>query len=329
MSRHRQTKMRQNSCPIELDHGRYDGMREPGRRHSLPCLLPPELEPAESGFRLVLETVRRADRAAFSHAVASSSTPFVSFSVYPTQVVIECNDDAIFRGLCSTSNTAAEAAYTSKFLSSAFAVASSVLVETHNAVISLDQHGTGPTRMRLGSGATRLPLGYSRMTMTLRPLQGSTEAQVNLRSDMLQQLHEVGQICPLVLYQLRRLGVSFHDEAGAQVAFDNLEVEERGNVLTVRRDSKRGTVTARQTTWYHVKRSRVLVDSGRSVDVNLGFPLNADGSPRIQNEQVFATSSLGEHGFKVRSTIFTSHSADGCSFSRSPTLSWTGTTGRY
>lgn len=292
-------------------------MYENRRRHTLPypiqprTLAPPSPEPqAEPSFRLILETVRRADKALFSHAAASASAPLLSFFVHPARVVVECNDETVFHGIYETPIDASESMYMSRYLESVFEVASSMSIQTHDTTVHLEPHSSGFKKVWSEPEVSRLPLGFSRMTINLRQLEGSTEAQVNLRSDLLQQLQEVQQICPLALQRLESLTVSFHDDAGVQVAFDALQVAECGNsILKVQRESRKGAVSTQQTRWYHVKRTRTLVGRLqtsnstptpiRSVAISLGFPLTTDGCPQLQNEEVFAPFSLGCKGFKV------------------------------
>ncbi|KAH7411292.1 hypothetical protein BKA64DRAFT_378000 [Cadophora sp. MPI-SDFR-AT-0126] len=270
--------------------------------------------------RFVLELIQNAEDNKFTRAATLREEPFIKFDIYPTKIVVECNEDgfteanvgAICRiGASSKQNKRGYIGEKGIGFKSVFQVASKVHIQS-NAFSFYFQYGGGDNENRLAiitpiwvndeaPDPNENPL--TRMTLTLS--QGTDY------NDMISQIQDVPEDLLLFLSTLKRLEINLHQPNLRVIStkYCKSDASEDGKIRltkTIEDSNDGGTSCTIENIYYITKkdlsnlpRERVRQDI-HDCEVVLAFPLDIAGGmtrPLISDQHVFAFLPIRKFGF--------------------------------
>ncbi|KAJ8127962.1 hypothetical protein O1611_g5675 [Lasiodiplodia mahajangana] len=278
-----------------------------------------------SSARFVFELLQNADDNNFSRATARREVPYVLFRIFSDKVILECNEDGFtsenLRALCAigqSSKVGAQGYIGEKGIGfkSVFMAAWQVHIQS-NAFSFTFTHRKGDSGMGMISPVWRAPeegvdASVTRITLTLHQ-HDDPAIQEQQYNNIINLFNKLQGTSLLFLRKLRRVHLSFHNEAGIPTSY----VEHSLHGI--------GRVTVRKTSWldggpkvledklYHVTKhitgnvpaseNRSYASEERRVDADteivLAFPLTKDSIPiDDENQDVFAFLPIKTMGFK-------------------------------
>ncbi|KAE8133581.1 hypothetical protein BDV38DRAFT_274159 [Aspergillus pseudotamarii] len=280
-----------------------------------------------SNARFVFELLQNADDNRFTLAREHDEIPFISFSIHPDRIIVDCNEDGFttedLAAICSVgeSTKAGSHGYMGARgigFKSVFTAAWKVHIQSGNFSFSF-KHRIGD----LGLGMV-LPVWedpdygcpdcLTRMTLYLHT-EGDPHALEHLRQTIFQQLSELQQTSLLFLRSLKHIRIFFHDDNGAvrqskcfcirdapghNVFLKTIFIGD-ANYTTA---EQRYHVTRHNATGLPTSESRYILDTQETdmtfseAEVVLAFPLTMDSKPFFQEQEICDFSPVCESGFK-------------------------------
>ncbi|PVH80366.1 hypothetical protein DL98DRAFT_628772 [Cadophora sp. DSE1049] len=273
--------------------------------------------------RFVLELIQNAEDNKFTQAATLGEEPFIKFNIYPTKIVVECNEDgftksnvdAICRvGASSKQNKRGYIGEKGIGFKSVFQVASKIHIQS-NAFSFYFQYGGGDNENKLAiitpiwvNEEAPAPHEQLRTRMTLTLAQGTDY------NDMISQIQDVPEDFLLFLSTLKRLEINLHQPNLRVIStkFCKSDGSDDGKIRltkTIEDSNDGGTSSTIEKIYYitkkelsHLPRERVRQDI-HDCEVVLAFPLDIAGGitrPLISDQHVFAFLPIRKFGFSIR-----------------------------
>jgi hypothetical protein len=275
--------------------------------------------------RFVLELIQNAEDNNFTRARDLGHDPFITFEVYPTKIIVECNEKGFtednVNSICRTGKSSKK--YKRGYIGekgigfkSVFQVASKVHIQSNSFSFSF-QYEEGATAEGVKSEKLGiitpiwedelLPLGDRPLTrMTLTP-------KSNLPYNALvTQFEDIPDDLLLFLSNIKKLAVKIHypDERVTVTTFHKSvdSITKMTSLIKTTKDPDDPEPSVKEDRYYIVTRpmSGLPVDNARpdidECEVVLAFPLEPQSSsPRIGMQNVFAFLPIRKVGFSVSS----------------------------
>ena len=274
--------------------------------------------------RFVFELIQNAEDNSYAKARAANKAPFLSFTIHPDKIVVDCNEDgfteANVRAICSITKSGKivsskteeqrQQGYIGEKgigFKSVFKVASKVHIQSEPFSFYFEYNRESETETGMGMITPYflehkdLPNGIrTRMTLTLAP----TVEVDNLVKHFSDPDHLPDSLL-IFLSQINRLTITIHHEAGLKsdttYSYQYKANDQKG-VL-----SKHTLHSSPKETYYHVQRKRLEnlpKDPAREnkswAEVILAFPIDSVSMPVVEQQHVFAYLPMRKVGFSVR-----------------------------
>ncbi|KAJ6789935.1 hypothetical protein PWT90_07563 [Aphanocladium album] len=277
-----------------------------------------------TGARFIFELLQNADDNQFLKAKKLSSQPFVRFKVYPSHLVVECNEDGFTEEDLTAICNVGQSTKTSEYgyigakgigFKSVFIAAWEVYIQsgffsfkfTHRKTDS----GIGMVRPLWVETSEKIPGPLTRMTLQLHN-KGDDVDGISIANE----LSSLPDSCLLFLRKLQMIQVEHYDSANELVEsidYCKEKVDEfrfrLKKISTARGEqtsqSQLYHITTQQASGLHssVGRSRSESDSstniGSTAEVVLAFPLTSQYEPNLLDpQQLFAFLPVRHHAYK-------------------------------
>ncbi len=280
-----------------------------------------------SDARFVFELLQNADDNKFSKAAKKAAAPYITFKVYRSKIIVECNEDGFterdLTAICDVGQSTKSTEYgyigaKGIGFKSVFIAASKVYIQSGNFSFKFEHKkedpGLGMVRPIWVEPADELPSPLTRMTLWLHDDEAGADELCKI---IVNQLDSLQESCLLFLKNLQRIQVQHYGDKDvllkttrfAKKEIDEYRIEIARNIATVAGDATTCKV-------YHVtkQKARDLAESvGRSTsssatakagassaEVILAFPLNELYEPKCDSRQeLFAFLPLCFHDYKV------------------------------
>lgn len=258
--------------------------------------------------------------------MAAGSLPYVSFRVYPHQIILECNENGFtsdnLEAICSvgkSSKTGAQGYIGEKGIGfkSVFIAAWKVHIQSGAFSFSF-RHKTGESGMGMISPVweetnEQLPSPMTRIILHLHET-GDRAVLATMRSVIQEQFEELQETILLFMKNLQKVHVSFYDERGDQQSSLTFSIERpRANYAALKKTTTRGGLTEEDVKFFHVttyqatnlpknenrtyseaeERSRTYSRS----QVTIAFPLSKVSVPIIKPQELFVFLPVRTVGF--------------------------------
>ncbi|KAK4146669.1 uncharacterized protein C8A04DRAFT_9676 [Dichotomopilus funicola] len=283
-----------------------------------------------SNARSILELLQNAEDNDYTKAQGKGEAPFVSFSVYPNQLVLECNEDGFteenLRALCSvgqSSKTGAGGYIGEKGIGfkSVFMAAHQVHIQSgHFSFYFRHREGDSGLGMITPIWEEDVPYLGDRCTrITLDLEKGETpEEQTNRTQAIRQQFEEIHDAVLLFMKRLQRIEIKFYDQEQGSAA-DPVNtvthlISRRGPRTIYKKHTSRPGHEKTHLRYYHVRKiavtgltkaenriySQLEKDSEAYArgEIVLAFPVTADSVPLLEDQWVFSFLPVYRMGFK-------------------------------
>lgn len=282
-----------------------------------------------SDARFVFELLQNADDNKFSEAAKDAAAPYITFKVYRSKIIVECNEDGFterdLTAICDVGQSTKSTEYgyigaKGIGFKSVFIAASEVYIQSGNFSFNFEHKkedpGLGMVRPIWVKPEEVLPAPLTRMTLKLHNDETGAD---ELRNIIVNQLESLQESCLLFLKNLQRIRVQHYDDGDLLLKTTQF-MKEKVDEFRVKLVRKIVTETGETTTCkiYHVTKQKAwdLTDSvGRttsgsataraaasSAEVILAFPLNELYEPKCDSRQeLFAFLPLCSHDYKVSS----------------------------
>ncbi|KAI0385044.1 hypothetical protein F5Y04DRAFT_204258 [Hypomontagnella monticulosa] len=279
-----------------------------------------------SKARFVFELLQNADDNKYTRAVASSSVPYVSFSVYPDRIIVDCNEDGFtdenLTAICSvgkSSKTATRGYIGEKGIGfkSVFMVASKVHIQSGAFSFSF-RHKTGESGMGMISPvwedtSAQLQPPMTQLTLYLHDT-GDANTLATIRESIRKQFEELQETFLLFMNNLKQVHVSFYNEVRQQTSITTYSIDRpRANYAILRRSKIANGTTSEDVKHFHVT-TREAMDLAKNDNriylqaeltaraysksqVTLAFPLSEDSIPIIEPQDLFVFLPVRPVGF--------------------------------
>ncbi|OJZ91020.1 hypothetical protein ASPFODRAFT_57246 [Aspergillus luchuensis CBS 106.47] len=233
-----------------------------------------------SSARFVFELLQNADDNSYSKAKSRSEAPYVSYRVYPRQIVFECNEDGFtpedLIAICNigkSSKTSVQGEIGEKDIGfkSVFMVAWKVLIQSGELSFYL-QHRIGDSGMGMISPTWQereeeVPNDITRITLFLHET-GPEEILAKQRETTRQQFQELQATFLLFMKNIERIDVAFYDDESKETCSMLYSLEylckSRGKLVDEKRENGHIHVDTRH---YHI--TKITLDK-------LPFLIHAD-----------------------------------------------------
>jgi len=174
----------------------------------------------------VFELLQNAEDNKFTKAGGLKDPPFISFKIYPKQIVVECNEDGFTRpdlkAICSVGDSTKSALHgyigaKGIGFKSVFIAASRVHIQSGNFSFEFRHKKTDP-----GLGMVRpiwitpddqIPSPLTRTALYLHD-EGDEDDIEHLKATISMQLDDLQETCLLFLRKLQQISVAFYDDEG-------------------------------------------------------------------------------------------------------------------
>ncbi|KAI9038751.1 uncharacterized protein KD926_010486 [Aspergillus affinis] len=264
-----------------------------------------------SSARFVFELLQNADDNSYSRARSRSATPYVSFQVYPRQIVLECNEDGFTHenlvAICNvgqSSKSGAQGYIGEKGIGfkSVFMVAWKVLIQSGEFSFYF-QHRIGDSGMGMISPIwqeveEKVPDGITRITLFLHD-RGPDEVLARQRETTLQQFRDLQATFLLFLKNLRRIEVRTYNDSEEQTSSVIYSMHYWPyHLVKLAKETQRGETTQVDIQNFHITKKIVkglpksenrnyteaedLSKAYANAEIVLAFPLTPDSIPVIE-----------------------------------------------
>ncbi|GAT22542.1 hypothetical protein RIB2604_01505780 [Aspergillus luchuensis] len=276
-----------------------------------------------SSARFVFELLQNADDNSYSKAKSRSEAPYVSFRVYPRQIVFECNEDGFtpedLIAICNigkSSKTSVQGYIGEKDIGfkSVFMVAWKVLIQSGELSFYL-QHRIGDSGMGMISPIWQereeeVPNDITRITLFLHE-RGPEEILAKQRETTRQQFQELQATFLLFMKNIERIDVAFYDDESKETCSMLYSLEylckSRGKLLDEKRENGHIHVDTRH---YHITKitldklpvseNRKCPEASTKSEVVLAFPMTATSIPITEAQLLYAFLPIRNMGLPVR-----------------------------
>lgn len=270
-----------------------------------------------SKARFVFELLQNADDNSYTRATASGSVPYISFRVYPQQIVVECNEDGFTNenlvAICSvgkSSKTGAQGYIGEKGIGfkSVFMVASKVHIQSGAFSFSF-RHKHGESGMGMISPVweetdKQLKSPVTKLTLHLHET-GDAEMLEKTRDSTRKQFEELQETILLFMKNLKRVRIAFFDEMLEFLSSTTYTIERsRANYAVVKKtkvadngrkhkDVKHFHVTTHEATDLAKNENRNYSEAEETThaysksQITLAFPLSESSVPIIEPQDLF------------------------------------------
>ncbi|KAH6617397.1 hypothetical protein F5144DRAFT_520469 [Chaetomium tenue] len=282
-----------------------------------------------SNARFVLELLQNAEDNDYTKAQALGDEPYVSFSVYPSQVVLEYNEDGFteenLRAICSvgqSSKIGARGYIGDKGIGfkSVFMAAHRVHVQSgHFSFHFRHRQGDSGLGMITPIWEYAFYLGGRHTRITLDLIQGGTpEEQVGRNQTIRQQFEQLHDAILLFMKKIKKIKVAFYDNQpggpGEPASTITHSIDRQSPITVCTKHTSQKGHEQTQHRYYYVKKGiatglskaegRIYSQSEEASgaysrgEVVLAFPLTADSVPILENQWVFSFLPVRQMGFK-------------------------------
>ncbi|KAJ3494321.1 hypothetical protein NLG97_g4156 [Lecanicillium saksenae] len=279
-----------------------------------------------SDARFVFELLQNADDNKFSEATRKAAAPYITFKVYRSKIIVECNEDGFterdLTAICDVgqSTKATEYGYIGAKgigFKSVFIAASKVYIQSGNFSFNFEHKkedpGLGMVRPIWVEPAEELPGPLTRMTLWLHDDEADAD---DLRKIIVNQLDSLHESCLLFLKNLQCIQVQHYGDDDlllkttrfAKEKIDEYRIKLTRNIATAVDDTTTCEI-------YHVTKqkardlaesvgrttsgSATAKDGASSAEVILAFQLNELYEPKCDSRQeLFAFLPLCSHDYK-------------------------------
>ncbi|KAF0329343.1 ino80 chromatin remodeling complex protein [Colletotrichum asianum] len=279
-----------------------------------------------SKTRFIFELLQNADDNQYNKASASGSVPFVSFHIFPDQIIIECNEDGFthenMKAICAvgeSSKTGAQGYIGEKGIGfkSVFMVAWKVHIQS-NAFSFSFIHKKGESGMGMITPVWEETdeVSESPLTViTLHLLNTETSNGVAETGEMIRaQFDELQETVLLFLKNIRRISVSFYDDDERQTTtVSHARTQPQPGRVELESVYATNGRRRKQTKHFHVTRvkatnlakndNRTYTEAEEAVraysasEVVVAFPLSKKSVPIVEPQDVFAFLPVRPAGF--------------------------------
>ncbi|SPJ70393.1 uncharacterized protein FTOL_00121 [Fusarium torulosum] len=233
--------------------------------------------------RLLFELLRNADAKAYSECAARKESPFVTFKIYPKQIIVDCNEDGLTKldldAICRLDTKAAS-------FKSILIASKKMHIQSGYFSFEFEHNGdeTGSKKMKpvWVAPVDDVPEALTRMTLYLHD-QGDDKDLKCLRGTLLSQFEQLSGTSLLFLKKLQRITVEFYNTDGKLQKSKHFRKEKLDDC----RVSIEGIsiIEGRQATdskIYHVAEQPA---ESLATSVVLAFPLDKDYKPMARHEK--------------------------------------------
>ncbi|KAH9237080.1 hypothetical protein K456DRAFT_1495726 [Colletotrichum gloeosporioides 23] len=279
-----------------------------------------------SKTRFIFELLQNADDNQYNKAAASGSVPFVSFHIFPDQIIIECNEDGFthenMKAICAvgeSSKTGAQGYIGEKGIGfkSVFMVAWKVHIQS-NAFSFSFRHQKGESGMGMITPVweeTDEVLESPLTVITLHLLNTETSDGVAETGEMIRaQFDELQETVLLFLKNIRIISVSFYDDDERQTTtVSHARTQPQPGRIELESVYATNGRRQKQTKHFHVTRvkatnlakndNRTYTEAEEAVraysasEVVVAFPLSKNSVPIVESQDVFAFLPVRPAGF--------------------------------
>ncbi|KAF5497161.1 hypothetical protein CGCS363_v008052 [Colletotrichum siamense] len=279
-----------------------------------------------SKTRFIFELLQNADDNQYNRASASGSVPFVSFRIFPSQIVIECNEDGFthenIKAICSvgeSSKTGAQGYIGEKGIGfkSVFMVAWKAHIQSEAFSFSF-RHKKGESGMGMITPVweeTDEVLESPLTRITLHLLNTETSNGVAETREMIRaHFDELQETVLLFLKNIRRIHVVFYDDNGQQItSVTHAHTEPRPGRAKLESVCVTNGQPQKQIKHFHVTRvkatnlekndNRTYTEAEEAAkaysvsEVVVAFPLSEASVPILEPQDVFAFLPVRPAGF--------------------------------
>ncbi|KAI1125093.1 hypothetical protein F5Y10DRAFT_284521 [Nemania abortiva] len=280
-----------------------------------------------SKARFIFELLQNADDNTYSKALESGDIPYLSFQVYPSRIVVKCNEDGFtdknLAAICSigkSSKAGAQGYIGEKGIGfkSVFMAASKVHIQSGAFSFSF-RHKKGDSGMGMISPLweetdEELPSPLTRFTLYLCD-DDDVEMHAKTRQSIETQFEELQENLLLFMKNLKKIHVVFCDEASQETSSTVFSIERPRNTHAVLRKTKMSNGTTEESVkHFHVtthESTNLAKNENRTYSDNeeenrtyaksqivLAFPLSESQVPIIEPQDLFVFLPVRPVGFK-------------------------------
>ncbi|KAM0551368.1 hypothetical protein ACHAPJ_008477 [Fusarium lateritium] len=279
-----------------------------------------------SSPRFVFELLRNSEDKQFSKAAEEGSPPFISFKIYPTRIIVDCNEDGLTKSdleaICAVGkdiDNTNEVGFRS-----VFTVASRVHIQSGNFSFEL-QHDNidtdaGMMRPIWVTPTETIPGPLTRTTLYLHDQSDEQDIE-QLRKTIEKEFGDLQETSLLFFGKLQKIIVEFYNENSTLDRSKQFRKQKPDKYrVSLETISIKGGVEMIQDQIYHVTKRTVASmpsgDNGKPLnqgalrvsstpEVILAFPLSSEFIPLSTHtkQQIFAFSPLRASNYKVRRII--------------------------
>ncbi|KAF4817719.1 hypothetical protein CGCTS75_v012182 [Colletotrichum tropicale] len=279
-----------------------------------------------SKTRFIFELLQNADDNQYSKASASGETPYVSFLIYPSRIVIHCNEDGFthenMKAICAvgeSSKTGAQGYIGEKGIGfkSVFMVAWKAHIQSNAFSVSF-KHKKGESGMGMITPVWEetdevLQSPFTKITLHLLNTETSNGV-VETREMIRAQFDELQETVLLFLKNIRKISVFFYGDDGRRTtAFSHLRTQNQPGQVKLSSAYASNGRRREQTKYFHVTRVKATnlakndnrtyteaEDAAKAYsasEVVVAFPLSETLVPIVEPQDVFAFLPVRPAGF--------------------------------
>lgn len=264
--------------------------------------------------RFVFELLQNADDNIFTKALGAGSEPFISFNIHPRHIVLECNEDGFTQenlsaicGIGKSSKSNIPHGYIGEKdigFKSVFMVAWKVHIQSGPFSFSFihkkDESGMGLISPIWEETDQVLEAPLTRMTLHLHD-PSEVNIPMHAQKPIKAQFDEIQETAFLFLKNLKRIHVSFFDEAGKETSSSTYSTQHEPSTGYTSLKSTRtvNSVTVEECIKYFHVTTHIATDLAKhdnrtyseaevasraysTSEVVLAFPLSEDSTPIVQ-----------------------------------------------
>lgn len=262
----------------------------------------------------------------YSKARARGDMPYVSFSIYPQKIVVECNEDGFttenLTAICAVGKSSKKG--TQGYIGekgigfkSVFMAAWKVHIQSGAFSFSF-RHKTGESGMGMISPVwedtnEELPSPKTKFTLHLHQI-GDEAMLTKAREVILQQFEELQETVLLFMKNLKMVHVSFHNDCEDLTSTIELSIDRpESNRAVLRRTTNTGDSTEKSVKFFHVtthqatglprNEQRTYSEAEEACrafsksQITLAFPLTESSVPIIKPQNLFVFLPVRAVGF--------------------------------
>lgn len=279
-----------------------------------------------SKARFVFELLQNADDNNYTKARAEGDLPYVSFSIYPHQIVLECNEDGFtaenLAAICAVGKSSKKGVqgYIGEKgigFKSVFMAAWKVHIQSGAFSFSF-RHKTGQSGMGMISpiwedANEELPSPMTKIILHLHET-GDETILAKARETIQEQFEELQETVLLFMKNIRKIQVKFHDDRGHLMSSTSLSIHRpQPNRAVIKKNVVTGDSAEESTKFFHVttyqatnlprnenrtysqaeEASRLFSSS----QITLAFPLSQSLTPIVGPQDLFVFLPVRAVGF--------------------------------